>query len=61
MFGWLKKRILKSIIKDIIKQLPKHKEEALIYIEKNKDKIIEKVIKAIQDIIKNEVAKAVNK
>lgn len=61
MFGWLKKRILKSIIKDITKQLPKYKEHALIYIEEHKDEVIEKVINAIKDIVQNELAKVLNK
>ena len=61
MFGWIKKRILKSIIKDITKQLPKYKEIAIIYVEQHKDEIIEKVKKAIEDIIKNELAKVLNK
>lgn len=61
MFNWLKKRILKSIIKDITKNLPKYKEIALIYVEEHKDEIIEKVKKAIEDIIKNELAKVLNK
>jgi hypothetical protein len=61
MFGWLKKRILKSIIKDIVKQMPKYKEHAMIYINEHKDEIIDKVKKAIEDIIKNELAKVLNK
>lgn len=61
MFGWIKKRILKSVIKDITKSLPKYKEYALIYLEEHKDEIIEKVEKAIGDIIKNELAKVLNK
>lgn len=61
MFGWIKKKILKSIIKDITKQLPKYKEMALIYVEQNKDEIIDKVKKAIEDIVKNELAKVLNK
>jgi len=61
MFGWIKKLVLKSIIKDITKQMPKYKDMALIYVEKNKDEIIEKVKKAIGEIIKNELAKVLNK
>ena len=61
MFGWIKKRILKSIIKDVTKQLPKYKEMALVYVEQNKDEIIEKVKKAIVDIVQNELAKVLNK
>lgn len=61
MFGWIKKRILKSIIKDITKQIPKYRDMALIYVEQHKDEIIDKVKKAIEDIIKNELAKVLNK
>ena len=61
MFGWIKKLVLKSIIKDITKQIPKYKEMALIYIEQNKDEIIDKVKMAIAEIIKNELAKVLNK
>lgn len=61
MFGFIKKLVLKSIIKDIIKQMPKYKDMALIYVEQNKDEIINKVKKAIGEIIKNELAKVLNK
>ena len=61
MFGWVKKLVLKSIIKDITKQMPKYRDMALIYVEQNKDEIIDKVKKAIGDIVKNELAKVLNK
>ena len=61
LINWIKKKVLKSIIKDITKQLPKYKEMALIYVEQNKDEIIDKVKKAIEDIVKNELAKVLNK
>jgi len=61
MFGWLKKRILKSLIKDVVKNMPKYKEHALICIEEHKDEILEKIKKAIEDIVKNELAKVLNK
>ena len=61
MFGWIKKRILKSIIKDVTKQLPKYKEMALVYVEQNKDEIIDKVKNAIKDVVQNELAKVLNK
>ena len=61
MINWLKKRILKSIIKDITKQIPKYKDMALIYVEQHKDEIIDKVHNAISEIIKNELAKVLNK
>ncbi|MBO7735030.1 MAG: hypothetical protein J6S67_20880 [Methanobrevibacter sp.] len=61
MFGWIKKRILKSIIKDVTKQMPKYRDMALIYVEQHKDEIIDKVKKAIGEIVKNELAKVLNK
>ena len=61
MFVWLKRLVLKSIIKDVTKQIPKYKDMALIYVEQNKDEIIDKVKKAIGDIVKNELAKVLNK
>jgi len=61
LINWIKKKVLKSIIEDITKQLPKYKEIALIYVEQNKDEIIDKVKKAIEEIIKNELAKILNK
>lgn len=61
MFGFIKKLVLKSIIKDITKSINKNKEIALIYIEQNKEEIIRKVRNAIADIIKNELAKVLNK
>lgn len=61
MFGWIKKRILKSIIKDIVKEIPKYKEHALLYIEQHKDELLEKVKEAIINVVKAEIAKGLNK
>ena len=61
MFGWVKKLVLKSIIKDVTKEFPKFKDMALIYIDQHKEEIIDKVKKAIADIVKNELAKVFNK
>lgn len=61
MFGWLKKRVLKSIIKDITKQLPKYKEMALIFVEQHADEVLAKVREAIMELIEAELAKYMNK
>lgn len=61
LINWFKKKILKSIIKDITKQLPKYKQEALLFIEQHKDEIINKVTEAIKSIIEAELAKYLNK
>lgn len=61
MINWLKKKLLKSIIKDITKKLPKYKEEALLFIEQHKDEVIDKVTEAIKKIVEAELAKHLNK
>lgn len=61
MFNWIKKRVLKSTIKDLTKELPKYKDIALIYIEEHKDEVLAKVKEAIIDVVKKEIAKALNK
>lgn len=57
MFGWLKRRILKSIIKDVIKKMPKYKNVAFEHLEKVANKIVEN----LENIIDNELAKVLNK
>lgn len=57
MLGWLKKRILKSIIKDVIKKMPKYKNVAFEHLEK----VANKIVKNIENIIDNELAKILNK
>lgn len=61
MINWLKKKLLKSIIKDITKKLPKYKEEALLFIEQHTDEVIDKVTEAIKKIVEAELAKHLNK
>lgn len=61
MINWLKKKLLKSIIKDITTKLPKYKEEALLFIEQHKDEVIDKVTEAIKNIVEAELAKHFNK
>lgn len=61
LINWIKKKVLKSIIKDITKQLPKYKEIAELYIEQHKDEILDKIKESNKDLIMNEVAKALNK
>lgn len=61
MINWLKKKLLKSIIKDITKKLPKYKQEALLFVEEHKDEVIDKVTEAIKNIVEVELAKHLNK
>lgn len=60
MFGIIKKKILKSIIKDVAKELPTFKQKGLELIEEHKDEIIEKVKKAIKVAVKDFVLRKTN-
>lgn len=51
MFNFIKKRIFKSIINDVVKSIPNLKAKARLYIEEHKDEIIEKVKETIKDTI----------
>lgn len=57
MFGWIKKRVLKSIIKDVMKKMPKYKSVAFEHLEKVANKIVEN----LESIIDNELARVLNK
>lgn len=61
MFGWLKRLVLKSIAKDIAKEMPKYKDEALKYIDENREIFFLKIKEAIIKLIKNELARIQNK
>lgn len=51
MLKWIKKKILKSIIKDITKELPTYKYKALKLVEDHKDDILDKVKDAIKGVV----------
>lgn len=51
MFKLIRKKLIEGFIKDIIKDLPKYKKNALIYFQAHKEEIIKKVI----DFIKKEI------
>ena len=59
--NWIKKKVLKSIIKDITKEMPKYKDLALIFIEQRSGELLDKVHEAIKKLIEAELAKALNK
>ena len=61
MFGWIKKRILKSIINDIKKQIPELKNTALEYLEEHKDELLDKLEEVIKQAIKDFVASKINR
>lgn len=52
MFKFIRRKIIEGIIKDIVKELPKFKENAKLIIAEHKDEILEKVKVAIQKAVK---------
>ena len=61
MIKWIKKKILKSIINDIKKEIPEIKETALDYLEEHKDELLNIIKEQIKQAIKNYVASKVNR
>lgn len=61
MFGWIKKKILKSIINDIKKEIPELKNIALEYLEEHKDELYNKLQEVIKQAIKDFVASKINR
>lgn len=60
MFKWIRNKILKSIIKSIVKEMPIYKAKALELIEEHKDEIIEKAKEAIKKAIREFLDSKVN-
>ena len=58
---WIKKKVLKSIVNDIKKQIPELKNTALDYLEEHKDELLDKLQEVIKDTIKNFVASKINR
>lgn len=54
---WLKKKVLKSIINDIVKDMPKYKDLALMFIEQRSDELLNKIHEAIKNLIISEIEK----
>ena len=61
LIKWIKKKILKSIVNDIKKQIPELKNTALDYLEEHKDELLDKLQEVIKDTIKNFVASKINR
>ena len=61
MFKWIKKKVLKSIVNDIKKEIPELKNTALEYLEEHKDELFLKCKEVIKQAIKDFVASKVNR
>lgn len=53
MLKFIRRKIIEGIIKDIVKDMPKFKEMAILLVEEHKDEILEKIKKAIKKVITN--------
>lgn len=51
MFKWIRNKILKSLVKDVMAEMPYIKEKALKYIEEHKDEALAYVKEAIKKCI----------
>ena len=61
LIKWIKKKILKSIINDIKKEMPHLKEEALNLLEVYKDELLEFCKKKLKDAIEEFINYKFNK
>jgi hypothetical protein len=61
MIKWIKKKLLKSIINDIKKEIPEIKNTALEKVEEHKDELLIKCKEVIKDTIKNFIASKINR
>lgn len=61
MIKWIKKKVLKSIINDIKKEIPELKTTALEYLEEHKDELYNKLQEVIKQALKDFVASKVNR
>ena len=58
--SWLKKKVLESLAKDIVKAVPPIKAEGLKLIEEHKDEVIEKTKKAIKQAVVDFINSKIN-
>ena len=58
---WIKKKVLKSIVNDIKRQIPELKDTALNYLEEHKDELLDKLQEVIKQAIKDFVASKINR
>ena len=52
---WIKKQIIKSLISDVKKDLPKHKDRIEEYWKANKDEIVAEILEKVKELLKSKV------
>lgn len=61
MLKWIKKKLLKWLIKDIKNEIPELKVTILEEFEEHKDELLDKCKEVIKETIKNFVASKINR
>lgn len=61
MFNFFEKLFVKNVIRRLLKKLPKFKEDAFVLVENYGDDLVEKVFKAINQIVLDFAKKFENK
>ena len=61
LIKWIKKKVLKSNVNGIKKQIPELKVTILEELEEHKDELLDKLQKVSKDTIKNFVASKINR
>lgn len=61
MIKWIKKKLLKSIINDIKKEIPEIKNTALEKVEEHKDELLDFIKEKLKQAVKDFVASKVNR
>ena len=57
MLKWIRTKILKGIIKDILQEIPSLKDKAINYFERHQDEILEQVLQAAKKAVLSFVQK----
>lgn len=58
--SWFKKKVIESLVKDVVKAVPTIKAEGLKLIEEHKDEVIEKTKKAIKKAVVDFINSKIN-
>lgn len=55
MFKWIKKKIVKSLVNDVVKEFPRLKDRIEGYWETNKDEIVDTIKEKVKEFILSKV------
>lgn len=55
LIKWIKKKIIKSLINDVKKELPKYKTRIEEYWSNNKDEIVAEILEKVKELLKSKI------